>query len=115
MNKVVIKDYNHMTTMDENMNWMKVTHVLSNFSLNLRPPFVNLHLLQIYSSLSTVYTREKLQLSLMYIMYRVASNNTPSYAHVSLNVVWRVHSWGFFNVHNIPPMFPNAYNACDAP
>ena len=28
-----------MTTMDENMNWMKLTHLLSNFSLNLRAPF----------------------------------------------------------------------------
>ena len=25
---VVIKDYNHMKTMDENMKWMKLTHVL---------------------------------------------------------------------------------------
>jgi hypothetical protein len=29
MNKVVIEDFYHMTTMDENMNWMKLTHSLS--------------------------------------------------------------------------------------
>jgi hypothetical protein len=26
MYKVVIEYYNHMTTMDENANWMKLTH-----------------------------------------------------------------------------------------
>ena len=41
---VVIKE--HMTTMDENVNWMKLTHVLSMFSLNLGPLFVHLPLLQ---------------------------------------------------------------------
>ena len=34
----------------------------------------------------------------MYIMYANASNNTPSYTHVSSYVVWRVHPpptpWG---------------------
>ena len=29
MDKVVIKDYYHMTTMDENVNWMELTHMLS--------------------------------------------------------------------------------------
>ena len=28
-----------MTTMDENMSWIKPTHVESTFSLNLRAPF----------------------------------------------------------------------------
>ena len=28
MNKAVIKDYYHMTTMYENVNWMEVTHLL---------------------------------------------------------------------------------------
>ena len=28
-----------MTTMDENVNWMKLTHSLSCFSLNFRAPF----------------------------------------------------------------------------
>ena len=35
---VLIKDYDHMTTMNENVNWMKPTHLLSNFA-NLRAPF----------------------------------------------------------------------------
>ena len=28
MNKAVIEDYYHMITMDENVNWMEVTHLL---------------------------------------------------------------------------------------
>ena len=39
MNKVVIEDYYDMTTMNENVNWTKLTHVLSNFSPNLGAPF----------------------------------------------------------------------------
>jgi hypothetical protein len=36
---VVIEDFDLMTTMDENMNWMKLTHLLSMFALNLRAPY----------------------------------------------------------------------------
>jgi hypothetical protein len=39
MHKGVIADYYHMTTMDENINWMKLTHLLLIISLNLRAPF----------------------------------------------------------------------------
>lgn len=46
MNKVVVEDYYHMTIVNENMNWMKSTHLLSSISLNLKAPFVYLPLLQ---------------------------------------------------------------------
>ena len=39
MNKVVIEDYCHMTIISEIANWMKLTHLLSKISLNLRAPF----------------------------------------------------------------------------
>ena len=39
MDKVVIEDYYHMTTMDVNVNWMELTYLLSKFSLNPRAPF----------------------------------------------------------------------------
>ena len=29
MDKVVIEDFYHMTIMDENFNWMELTHLLS--------------------------------------------------------------------------------------
>ena len=38
MDKVVIKDYYHMTTVDENVNGMKLTNLLSISSLYLRGP-----------------------------------------------------------------------------
>ena len=39
MKKVLTEDYHHMTRMDENVNCMKLTHLLLNFPLNLRAPF----------------------------------------------------------------------------
>ena len=39
MDKVIIEDYYHMTTMNEDMNWMEQTHPLSNVSLSIRAPF----------------------------------------------------------------------------
>ena len=36
---VVIENYDHMKTMDENVYWMKPTHLLSKFSLNFRALF----------------------------------------------------------------------------
>ena len=48
MDRVVIEDYvNTMAVMDENVSWMKLTHVLSSISLNLWAPLVNLLFLQI--------------------------------------------------------------------
>ena len=42
MDMVFIEDYYHTITMDENVNWMKRTRLLSNFPLNLGTPFVPL-------------------------------------------------------------------------
>ena len=39
MDMVVIRNYVHMTTMDEHTYWIKLTHLLSNFSLTLKAPF----------------------------------------------------------------------------
>jgi hypothetical protein len=41
MNKVVIGHYYYMTIMDENVNWMKLTHLLSMFSPNLEATFTS--------------------------------------------------------------------------
>ena len=37
-----------------------------------------------------VHARNKQYLSLMYVMYANASNNTPFYTHISSYMVWRV-------------------------
>ena len=91
MNKVVIEDSYHMTTMDEDV---KLTYLLSIFCLNLRAPictstfkflnnFLNIH-------------KEQQHLSLMHTMYTNASNNTPFYTHISWTyMVWRVHPWEY--------------------
>jgi len=40
---LVINNYDHIATMDENMNWMKLTRLLSKKNLyTLGPPFVHL-------------------------------------------------------------------------
>ena len=45
---IMIEDYGHMTTMVENIKWMKLAHLFTFFSLNLSRPllFAHLHLLQ---------------------------------------------------------------------
>ena len=45
MDMVVIKDYYQMTPMDENVNWMKLTHMLLNSLQTSWPLFIHLPLL----------------------------------------------------------------------
>jgi hypothetical protein len=54
-------DYEHITTMDDNINWMKLTHILSIVSLTLGPLFAHLPLLQ------KAYTLEKNTTPLPYV------------------------------------------------
>ena len=49
--RVVTKEYHHMMTMNEDVHWRKLAHLLLIFPLNLRAPSVNLPLLQILNSL----------------------------------------------------------------
>ena len=59
MDKVVIEDYYRVTIMDENMNWMKLTHLLSLFSLNPRAPFCTSTFIWTFLiTLLNVHTRE---------------------------------------------------------
>ena len=37
---IVIEDFDLMTIMDENLNWMKLPHLFPNFSLNVRAPLL---------------------------------------------------------------------------
>ena len=85
---VAIEDYDHMTIMDENMKWMKLTHLLSVFPLNLRGPSCTctFHFKTLIALLG-VHMREKLYLFLMYTMYENASNKSSFYNHVSTCVV----------------------------
>ena len=39
LDKIVIEDYYQMTIINENVYWMKVAHLFSSFSQNLRVPF----------------------------------------------------------------------------
>ena len=83
MNKVVIGHYYYVTIMDENVNWMKLTCMLSMFSLNLEATFTSRFL----TTSLKVHTIENLYLSLIYTnLYANASNNTPSYTHVHSHV-----------------------------
>ena len=82
MNMVVIEGYYHRSTMDENINWMKLTHPLSNFPRNLRAFYCTSNLnFKILNTFLNVHTREKLCLSLMYAMHTIALNNTPFHTH----------------------------------
>ena len=67
---VVIVDHYPMTTMNENINWMKLTHLLSNFCLTLRPP---LYIYMNFKFLNTIFKcthyKKNLDLSLTYTRY----------------------------------------------
>ena len=69
---------------------MKLAHVLSIFSLNLRAPFyTSTFTSKLLIAFSNVHTREKQYLVyLMYIMYANASITTLFYTRVSPYVVW---------------------------
>ena len=89
MDKVVIEHYYHMTTINENVHWIRLPHVLSRFSSKLQGPF-----LQIYLCFKILNKLFKCTHSLMYTMYANVSDNNPSYTHVSLYVVWRIDPQG---------------------
>ena len=68
----------------DNNGWKCKLHetstTIANFFLNLKAPFVNLHVFKKIIIIFNVHTREKKitkQKSLMYTMYNNASNNTP--------------------------------------
>ena len=108
MGKVVFEDDDHMTTMDENTNWMKLTHVLSKFSLDLWACCTFTFTSRFLIAFLNVQIRQKNHLSLKYTMYANALNNTLSYTHVSLYVVWR-DQLRMSNTHGNPsskPLFP---------
>ena len=68
---VVIKDYDHMTSMKENVNWIKITHLLLFTSLNLKAPFCTSTFTQkkkIYENLSR-YPHYKTIIPLPYVYY----------------------------------------------
>ena len=87
LDMVAIEDYHYITTFkNENMNWMKPTHLLPVFPLNLRAPFCT----STYTHsilMSTHFFLFLFKSSLICIMYANLSNNTPSYTHVSSYVL----------------------------
>jgi hypothetical protein len=59
MDTIVIEDYYHMTTMNDNINWMKLTHLLSIFSLTLRVPLLYINLnFKIFRTFLKLYALE---------------------------------------------------------
>ena len=68
---VVTKNYDRMTTMDENANWMKLKCLYSYFSLNLMAPFcISTFTSKRFIAFLDVHTRENIiPLPYIYIMY----------------------------------------------
>ena len=92
MDKVVIGDYYLMATMDGIINWMKLAHLLSIFSLNLTTLFCTTAFTsKIQSSLFKCKHKRRSNISLNYTMYTNISDNTPFYTHDNLCLVWKTH------------------------
>jgi hypothetical protein len=100
MDMIVIGDYYHMTIMDGNIKWMRLTHLLLIISRKHKPlPLLYIYVyFKVSIALLNVHTKEKRKkkkektLLHMYIMYDNTSNNTPFYTHVSSYVIRRIHS-----------------------
>ena len=83
MDKVVIEDNYHMIKMDENVNWMQLTLVLSKKSLNLQAPFcICIYTSNLLIAFPNKHIREKQFLPLMCIRSKhsqVYGKNAPVY------------------------------------
>jgi hypothetical protein len=94
----VIEGYSHLTTMDENVDWMKLTYLLSFFSLNLRAscctyPFTWKFLTTLMNVHNIIFFCLK-NSPLCILCMLNTSNNIPLYTHVSLYVIGRVRPSG---------------------
>ena len=77
-----------MTTLDENVNWMKLTHLFSSFPLKLRALFCTSTLTSDFLiDFLDVLTRENIIPLLMYTMYTNALKSTPYDTHISSYMV----------------------------
>ena len=86
--KVVIEDYHHITTIDENLKWTKLTHLMSILFSKPHGRFcASTIYFKILNSLLNVQAREKYYVSIIYTLYTNTSNNVPFYTHVSLYAV----------------------------
>ena len=81
-------------TMEEIVNWMKLTHLFFfKIPLNLRVLLYILLYFKIINTCFQMYKPKELIISFSYVtMYANASNNTPSYTHVTLYVDLRSKS-----------------------
>ena len=59
MDRVIIEDYYHVTLVDENLNWMKLTHPLSRLSLNLAQFCTSTFTLDLLIAFVDVHIRDK--------------------------------------------------------
>ena len=74
---IVIEDYYHMTTM-MNVNWMKPTHLLSNFSPNLRALlYIYFYFIILITSLLKMSTLKKINTSHVRIICTLVHQTMP--------------------------------------
>jgi hypothetical protein len=78
MDKVVIKNYYHMTTIDENVYWMKLTYLLSIFCSNLQGLLLYIYLyFTILNNFLKMYTLEKNDASPLCILFTLTPHKLP--------------------------------------
>ena len=106
MDKGVIENFYHITTMNEFELDETNTYIVKFFSKPHGLLYIYIHSNKINSLLKCTHYRKWIPLSL-YSMYACASNNTPPYTHISLYMVRRVHPPGarvfYDELNNIIP------------
>ena len=86
MDMIVIEDYYHMTTMGENVNWMNLAHLLSMFSLNLRPYCTSVFSSMFLIAFLKIYALEKNNTSPLCILCTIRCQKEKSLLTLTLVV-----------------------------
>lgn len=87
--------------------WTKLMHLLSFSPSKLEGPLLYIYLLlQILNNHLDVHTTWKaIPFPYVYTLYSDASDNAPSYTHVSMHMTWRVHPLDLYSPSaKTPPM-----------
>jgi hypothetical protein len=59
IDRVDIEDYYHMTLVDKNVNWMKLTHLLLRLSLNIAQFCISTFTLDLLIAFLDIHIRDK--------------------------------------------------------
>ena len=97
MDRVVIGDSNQMTTMNENIHWMKLTHIPSFIPLSLR--FFLMYVCLYFRNLHCLFfsMHQRKTILTLFILCTIMFQLIPIFAHMLVcNMVQSIHPLGVY-------------------